>query len=50
MWIAVRKCKYRNCGKIIEGRVNKLYCNRRCKSNESIYILREKIKNKGTDK
>lgn len=37
-------CKYRNCNKTIEGRPNKLYCNRRCKSNESIYILREKEK------
>jgi len=27
-------CKYRNCNKTIEGRPNKLYCNRRCKSNE----------------
>lgn len=22
----VRICKYRNCGRLIEGRVNKLYC------------------------
>lgn len=44
----VRVCKYRNCGRPIEGRVNKLYCNRKCKSNESKYILREK--SKGTDK
>lgn len=35
-------CKYRNCNKVIEGRPNKLYCNRKCKSNESKYILRGK--------
>ena len=40
----IRVCKYRNCDKVIEGRVNKLYCNRRCKSNESIYLLRERKK------
>lgn len=42
----VRICKYRNCSNIITGRINKLYCNRKCKSNESKYISR----NKGTDK
>lgn len=40
----IKICKYRNCGCIIEGRINKLYCNRKCKSNESKYILREKYK------
>ncbi len=40
----IKYCKYRNCCKIIEGRPNKLYCNRKCKSNESKYILREKQK------
>lgn len=40
----IRVCKYRNCNKVIEGRLNKLYCNRKCKSNESKYILRKKKK------
>ena len=44
----IRYCKYRNCNKVIEGRPNKLYCSRKCKSNESKYILREK--QKGTDR
>lgn len=43
----LRICKYRNCTNVIEGRINKLYCNRKCKSNESKYISRS---NKGTDK
>lgn len=42
----MRKCKYRNCQKIINGRPNKLYCNRKCKSNESKYIFRKRLKNK----
>lgn len=42
-----RKCKYRNCKLIIEGRPNKLFCNKKCKTNESKYILREKIKKDG---
>ena len=44
----MRKCKYRNCQEIINGRPNKLYCNRKCKSNESKYIFRKRLKR--TDK
>lgn len=44
----MRKCKYRNCQNIINGRPNKLYCNRKCKSNESKYIFRKRLKR--TDK
>lgn len=43
----IRVCKYRNCNKVIEGRINKLYCDRKCKSNESKYIFREKLKRDG---
>ena len=41
-------CRYRNCNNIISGRPNKLYCNKKCKTNESKYIHREKSKR--TDK
>lgn len=37
-------CKYRNCYKKIDGRKNKLYCDKRCKTNESKYLIREKNK------
>ena len=37
-----RKCAYRNCKKEISGRPNKKFCNRKCKSAESIYVLRKK--------
>ncbi len=40
----IKICKYRNCDCIIDGRINKLYCNKKCRSNESKYILREKCK------
>lgn len=30
-------CNYRNCKNEFEGRPNKKFCNRRCKSNEKTY-------------
>jgi len=39
----IRICKYRNCDKLIEGRQNKLYCNRRCKSNDFIIHIEKQF-------
>ncbi len=38
------KCKYRNCKNDFIGRPNKIFCNIKCKRNESKYRKREKIK------
>lgn len=36
-------CNYRNCtNDILNYRPNKLYCNKKCKSNEAKYLQREK--------
>ena len=35
-----RICEYRNCDKTIEGRSDKMFCNRNCKSNERTYRVR----------
>ena len=37
----MRKCKYRNCDREIEGRIDKQYCNRSCKTQEQTYRKRE---------
>ena len=36
-----RNCNYRNCEKEIEGKKNKQYCNRSCKTQEQTYRKRE---------
>lgn len=35
-----KSCAYRNCKKVIFGRKNKKYCNRKCKGNENKYRQR----------
>lgn len=37
-----KKCKYRNCKLPISGPNRKLYCSKKCRSNESKYVYREK--------
>ena len=38
-----RKCEYRNCNKSLDGRrPNVKYCDRKCKSMESTYVLNKK--------
>jgi hypothetical protein len=37
----MRKCNYRNCEKTIDGRKDKKYCNRSCKTQEQTYRKRE---------
>jgi len=37
----MKKCKYRNCSKdIVNGRVDKVFCNRSCKRMEQTYRKR----------
>lgn len=37
----MRNCKYRNCNKeIVEGRSDKIFCNRSCKRMEQTYRRR----------
>ena len=36
-----RICNYRNCQKEVEGKKNKQYCNRSCKTQEQTYRKRE---------
>jgi len=45
----MRKCKYRNCNKDISNmRINAIYCCRKHKTYENIYLKREKIKKGNT--
>jgi hypothetical protein len=37
-----KTCKYRNCNKELTGRKDKIYCDRKCKACEKIYIKRGK--------
>lgn len=37
----MNKCNYRNCGKTVKGRKNKIYCNKQCKRNECKYVQRD---------
>lgn len=40
----MKKCKYRNCKNIVEGRKDKIFCKRSCKTMERTYIKRENLK------
>ena len=46
----MRICKYRRCDKEIEGRKDKLFCNRSCKRMEQTYRKRERKKNEKINK
>jgi hypothetical protein len=42
----MRKCKYRNCNNEFDFKINrngteKIYCSRKCKSCENIYVKRD---------
>lgn len=41
-----KRCQYRNCNKPFIGRGNQNYCSKSCRSQESVYVSREKIKSK----
>lgn len=38
----VRRCKYRNCCKIVEGRKDKKFCSKNCRSQEAVYEMRDR--------
>ncbi len=40
----IKRCYYRNCVRIVEGRSDKKYCSSSCRSQEAVYISREKKK------
>lgn len=40
----MEKCRYRNCTVEFRQKSNKKFCSRSCKSKESVYRKRDKIK------
>lgn len=38
----IRRCSYRNCIRIVEGRSDKKYCSSSCRSQEGVYMMRER--------
>lgn len=40
----IRRCEYRNCNKIVEGKKNKKFCSKSCRSQEAVYEMRDKKK------
>ena len=46
----IKKCKYHNCNKVIDGRPNKRFCNDNCRKYFHIYLKRENDKLKSEKK
>jgi len=40
----IRRCHYRNCSKVVCGNEKKKFCSRSCRSQESVYEMRSRVK------